>query len=60
MKKSKLIKKPKVKEVKSEKAGAEPVKKVMATPQALRGMKDILPADQPFWLFLTDKARALA
>lgn len=60
MKKQKVVKKPKVKEVKVEKTVAEPVKKVMATPQALRGMKDILPAEQPFWLFVADKARALA
>ncbi|MBI5732003.1 MAG: histidine--tRNA ligase [Candidatus Magasanikbacteria bacterium] len=39
---------------------AEPVKKLPATPQTLRGMKDILPADQGYWWLVFDKARTLA
>jgi len=48
-----------IKEVK-EKEVVEPAKKVSPTPQTLRGMKDILPADQGYWWLVFDKARSLA
>ena len=43
-----------------EKEVAEPIKKVAQTPQTLRGMKDVLPADQGYWWLVFDKVRSLA
>lgn len=41
-------------------APVESAKRVPSTPQVLRGMKDILPADQEYWWLIFDKARSLA
>lgn len=58
-KETKPVKKEVVKEEKVVEA-AESSKKVIPTPQTLRGMKDILPGDQGYWWLVFDKARALA
>lgn len=53
-----------VKEIKETKPPAEvvgaPIKKSVNTPQLLRGMKDVLPAEEDYWWLLLDRSRALA
>jgi len=56
--------KPKAKALKLEKAPKkteeEIAKRRANAPQTLRGMKDVLPADQPYWEYVRETARRLA
>jgi len=39
---------------------AEPLKKAVRVPELLRGMRDVMPAEQNYWRLVFDKVRALA
>lgn len=49
-----------IEEKKNHNEGEVLAKRKIRTPQALRGMKDILPAEQGYWELVFDKARSLA
>lgn len=57
----KSSKKPDAKKADTKEAAVNPsVRRVPKTPQSLRGMRDILPAEQKYWYFVRSKAEALA